>query len=126
DIEAIENFANDQGLDVVQTSVSQRAVRLSGTVAAMQAAFGTRLRCYQQAKSKTWFRGRTGTVSVPKNIAAIIEGVFGLDNRPQARPHFHIRSTKKKFLTNAASARPMTPVEVAKFYNFPGNLKGSG
>jgi hypothetical protein len=40
DVEKVEEFANEHGLDIVQSSISQRAVRLSGTVAAMQTAFG--------------------------------------------------------------------------------------
>src|ERR1035437_6792453 len=126
DIEKIENFANAHGLDIVQSSVSQRAVRLSGAVAAMQGAFGVRLRSYQVSKSKQRFRGRTGTISVPKELVAVIEGIFGLDNRPQARPHFHVRPVKKGFRPQANAAKPMTPLQVAKLYNFPAKLDGSG
>jgi kumamolisin len=126
DIEKIEDFANTHGLDIVQSSVSQRAVRLSGTVAAMQDAFGVQLKSYQMMKSKQRFRGRTGTISVPKELASVIEGVFGLDNRPQARPHFRVRPGKKGFRLRADAAKPMTPLQVAKLYNFPAKLDGSG
>ncbi len=126
DIEKIENFANAHGLDIVQSSVSQRAVRLSGTVAAMQGAFGVRFKSYQMTKSKQRFRGRSGTISVPEELASVIEGVFGLDNRPQARPHFRVRPGKKGFQPRADAAKPMTPLQVAKLYNFPATLDGSG
>ncbi len=43
DIEKVEEFANEHGLDVVQTSLAQRAVKLSGTAKAMQAAFGVQI-----------------------------------------------------------------------------------
>jgi kumamolisin len=53
--------------------------------------------------------------------------VFGLDNRPQARPHFHIRhGLRAAARTRADGARPMTPPEVAKIYDFPANLDGKG
>jgi len=126
DIQKIEDFANTHGLDVVQSSVSQRAVRLSGTVAAMQGAFGVRLKSYQMTDSKLRFRGRSGTISVPKELDSVIEGVFGLDNRPQARPHFRVRPGKKGFRPRADAAKPMTPLQVAKLYNFPAKLDGSG
>ena len=126
DIQKIEDFANTHGLDVVQSSVSQRTVRLSATVAAMQVAFGVQLKSYQMTKSKQRFRGRTGTISVPKDLASVIEGVFGLDNRPQARPHFHVRSRKKGFQPRADAAKPMTPLQVTKLYNFPAKLDGRG
>jgi kumamolisin len=126
DIEKVEEFANEHGLDVVQSSIAQRAVRLSGTVEAMQAAFGIRFKAYRMTKTRQAFRGRTGTVSVPKNLANIIEGVFGLDNRPQAQPHFRIRAAKKSFMAQDSTAKPMTPPQVAKLYNFPSSLDGSG
>ena len=126
DIEKIEAFANAHGLDIVQSSVSQRAVRLSGTAALMQTAFGVRFKSYQITKSKERFRGRVGTISVPKDLAGVIEGVFGLDNRPQAQPHFRVRPAKRGVQAAADAARPMTPPQVAKLYNFPAKLDGSG
>jgi kumamolisin len=131
DLEKIEAFAHEHGFDVVQSSVAQRSVRLSGTVANMQAAFGTRLKCYR--KGRTNFRARTGTVSIPKHLAPIIEAVFGLDNRPRVRPQFHFAEAGRKSrakpaaaVVAAATPRAMTPVEVAKLYNFPANLDGTG
>jgi len=126
DIGKIEKFASDHGLDVVQTSVAQRSVRLSGTVEALKAAFGVQLRSYKSSAMKQQFRGRTGTISVPKDIASVVEAVFGLDNRPQARPHFRVRSKAKGFKPRADGAKPMTPPQVAKLYNFPPKLNGSG
>jgi kumamolisin len=126
DVEKVEQFANKHDLDIVQSSISQRAVRLSGTVAAMQAAFGVQFRSYKTPQAKKAFRGRTGTISVPKDLATVIEGVFGLDNRPQAHPHFHVRPVKKGLMPRADAAKPMAPPQVAKLYNFPPNLDGSG
>ena len=126
DVEKVEDFANQHGLDVVQMSIAQRSVRLSGTVKEMQAAFGVKLKAYRTTKTKQTFRGRTGTVSVPKELAGIVEGVFGLDNRPQAQPHFRFRPPKRGFQPRADAAKPMTPPQVAKLYNFPSNLDGSG
>jgi kumamolisin len=125
DIEKVEAFAAEHGLSVTQTSRAQRTLRLSGTVAEMKAAFGVTLNNYQVGKTR--FRGRKGGILVPKELAGIIEGVFGLDNRPQARAHFHLRRKLKGGLSShAAGAHPFTPVEVAKLYSFPKNLDGSG
>jgi len=124
DIEKVEEFANEHGLDVVKASLAERSVRLSGTVKTMQGAFGVKLRAYRTTKTKQRFRGRTGTVSVPKELAGIVESVFGLDDRPQAQPHFRFRPPKRGFQPRADTAKPMTPPEVAKLYNFPANLDG--
>jgi kumamolisin len=126
DIEKVEEFANEHGLDVVATSIAQRAVKLSGTAKAMQAAFGVQFKRYRIAKTKRTFRGRVGTISVPKDLANIVEGVFGLDNRPQAMPHFHICPKTRNPKPRTDGAKPMTPPQVAKLYNFPSNLDGRG
>ena len=126
DIEKVEEFANEHGLDVVQTSIAQRAVKVSGTAKAMQAAFGVQFKSYRIPKTKEAFRGRVGTVSVPKDLGNIVEGVFGLDNRPQAKPHFYICPKNRGLQPRADAAKPMTPPGVARLYNFPLNLDGSG
>jgi kumamolisin len=58
DVAVVEKFAHAHGLDVTRVSLAQRAVDLSGTVAAMEAAFGTRLSCYRQGARE--YRVRTG------------------------------------------------------------------
>lgn len=126
DIQKIEDFANEHALDVVQTSISQRSVRLSGTVTAMQGAFGVELKSYRAAKNGAMFRARTGSISVPKSLAKLIEGVFGLDNRPQAEAHFRVQPQQAGFRPNAEAGKPMTPVQVAKLYNFPATRTGKG
>ena len=57
---------------------------LSGTVARMSAAFGVTLGEYRDGGA-TW-RGREGFVHLPADLAPIVEGVFGLDDRPAAQP----------------------------------------
>jgi len=123
DLEKIEKFADEHGLDIVQSSIAQRSVRLSGPVRAMQTAFGVRLNAYLAGETK--FRGRAGTISIPKRIAPIVEGVFGLDNRRHVRAQFHMVERTRGVRANATSARAMTPVEVAKLYNFPPTLDGT-
>jgi kumamolisin len=55
----------------------------------------------------------------------IVEGVLGLDNRPQAKPHFRRRPGGKE--AQASSATPSyTPPQVAQIYDFPANLDGTG
>jgi kumamolisin len=125
DIEKVEEFANEHSLSIIQTSRSQRTMVLSGTAAAMKKAFGVTLSDYRLGRGR--FRGRKGAITVPGELAEVVEGVFGLDNRPQARAHFHIASRQVRAVSpHAAGAHSFTPVEVAKLYNFPSNLNGSG
>ncbi|HXN49473.1 MAG TPA: protease pro-enzyme activation domain-containing protein, partial [Bryobacteraceae bacterium] len=91
DLNQIKKFANEFGLTVRETGteLARRTIMLSGTVSNLQKAFNVELKEYKHPKGN--FRGRVGTVSVPTEYANIITGVFGLDNRPQAEPHFRLQ-----------------------------------
>ncbi|HXK09356.1 MAG TPA: S53 family peptidase [Vicinamibacteria bacterium] len=123
DLDRVEQFAHEHGLDVVSRSAAQRTIRLSGTVQAMQEAFGVRVKA--MVHNKVRFRHRTGAIRIPKDLASVVEGVFGLDSRPAVRPHFRFKPAKGR-QPRAAAARAFTPVQVAKLYGFPPGLDGSG
>ncbi|MGH8849569.1 MAG: protease pro-enzyme activation domain-containing protein [Casimicrobiaceae bacterium] len=123
DVAKVEGFAHAHGLDVTRVSLAQRAVDLSGSVAAMEAAFGTRLNCYRHAQRE--YRVRTGPIMIPADLAAIVEGVFGLDNRPHVEPHFRIARAGGRNSPRAA-ASGFTPLEVARLYAFPEGYDGKG
>ena len=74
-------------------TASRRSVWLSGTVATMSTAFGVTLQEYSLPRGGS-HRGRTGEILIPANLAGIIVGVFGLDNRPHARPCFRLRKAR--------------------------------
>lgn len=121
DIVMVEAFARQNGLTVVESSASRRSVMLTGTVANFSKAFNVVLdRCEHGGRK---YRGRTGAVQVPQRLAGIVVGVFGLDNRPYARPHFR---RFKKSRANKASFGGFTPTQVAQFYNFPTGVDGTG
>lgn len=124
DVALIETFAHDHNLTVVSADLARRTVVLSGTVAALSAAFGVYLANYEHAEGA--FRGRTGPIFVPEDIAGIIEGVFGFDNRPQARPHFRHLTTGADEAARPKTSAGYTPTKVAQLYNFPAGTDGSG
>ena len=120
DIVAVERFALDAGLLVLQADAARRAVVLEGTIAALTTAFEAQLEMYTLAG--TMFRGRTGTMTVPVAIGTIVQGVFGLDERPQARAHFRWHASRPA----AAAATAFTPLQIARAYNFPTGVNGRG
>ncbi|HZR56723.1 MAG TPA: S53 family peptidase [Terriglobales bacterium] len=122
-IARVEAFAGEQGLTVVGTSAARRTVVLSGTVAAMSAAFGVQLAQYEHSGGQ--YRGRTGAIHIPAKLNDVIEGVFGLDNRPQAKPHFRRRRGQPNIHAHAASLS-YTPPQLAKLYDFTTDVDGSG
>jgi kumamolisin len=123
DLDAIEKFARANGLEVVEVSIPRRTVVLKGTVAQMSKAFAVDLAMYETAEEK--YRGREDTIYVPANIADIVEGVFGLDNRKMARP-MNMRRSKKKVTQGGPGQTTvaLTPPQVAELYGFPGPPQG--
>lgn len=122
-VELVESFAREHGLTVKEVSPERRTVILSGTVAAMSQAFGVELRQYRHAEGE--YRGRTGPIHLPPELDSVVEGVFGLDNRPQAKPHFRRRRERAGARAHAQSVS-YTPIQVATLYDFPTNVTGSG
>lgn len=123
DVASIAAFAAQHQLQVVNSSLAKRSIVLSGTAAAFGEAFGTTLETY--AHPNGIYRGRVGPLTVPANIANIIEGVFGLDNRPQATPKFQFRNARGIIAPHAATTS-YTPPKLAALYGFPDDVDGSG
>ncbi|MGE0824635.1 MAG: protease pro-enzyme activation domain-containing protein [Candidatus Binatia bacterium] len=124
DIEKVETFAHDHDLEVVEVQPAQRRIVLSGTAAAMRSAFGVSLSHYAYAGGT--YRGRTGPIHIPTVLGPIIQGVFGLDNRPQARPHFRILNGHSGPRSPQAQRMSYAPPQIASLYNFPEGRTGSG
>jgi kumamolisin len=120
DLAKVEAFGHQHNLTVIETSQARRTVVLSGTVAALSAAFGVYLANYEHPDGA--FRGRTGPIYIPEDLAGIVQGIFGFDNRPQARPHFR----KHKKAPTPAQPTTYTPLQVAQLYDFPTGLDGTG
>ncbi len=126
DLEKVEAFAKANNLVVVETSPARRSVFLSGTAADFAKAFGTTIEQYEHDGGT--YRGRSDSLTVPTDLAPIVEGVFGIDNRPVAKPHFQRPKTRLGIgIQNHASGNgSFTPPELAKLYGFPTGLDGSG
>jgi kumamolisin len=124
-IDRVHAFAAANNLQVVPTDneVARRTVKLQGTVSNLEKAFGVTLNDYQHPKGR--YRGRTGAIHVPPELADVVQGVFGLDNRPQAVPHSRFRR-----LSGASDAAAenitYTPPQVAALYSFPTGVNGAG
>ncbi len=72
------------------------------------------------------FRGRTGDILIPAELQGVIVGVFGLDNRPQASAHFQLRGKPNAIRPATAAVTEFTPLQIARLYDFPDNLDGTG
>lgn len=124
DMAKVEQFARDHGLTIVKSDAVGLRVILSGTVAAMSAAFATELQRYEHPGGT--YRGRTGPVHIPAELDSIVEGVFGLDDRPQAHPHLQRFDAQVQHAGANANYVSYTPPQLAQLYNFPKHIKGGG
>jgi kumamolisin len=123
DAAVVEEFAREHGLSVGRIDLGRRSITLRGTAQAMQDAFRVKLAAYR-TPDRVRYRQRQGGISVPPAVHRVVEGVFGLDDRPQARPHFRLlRRRLGGRRTPHAAGTSFTPTELAKLYEFP---SGSG
>jgi kumamolisin len=113
DIAAVTTALEALGLRVQSTNAATRTVIVQGSVAAMEAAFDVKLFDYKHPDGD--YRGRVGAVCLPPQLAGIVVGVFGLDNRRVAR--------RRRPPTRDAAAGPgVDPVPASHFaarYNYP-------
>ncbi len=123
DFEKIRAFAARYSLKIASEDRASRTIKLAGPVDAFSKAFGVNLRRYQHASGA--YRCRTGALTIPADLDGIIVGVFGLDNRPQAKTHFRIRKENPGAQARSTDVS-FSPPQVAQAYNFPGGATGSG
>lgn len=115
DIALVQQFAAANGLTVTAIEPARRRVALSGRAAQIETAFRTRLYDYRDGTHR--FHVPAGPLSLPADLAEVIESLLGLDTRPIAHPHF---------VPLAGPAPGYLPNEVGRLYGFPSNADGSG
>jgi len=131
-IRRVQAFASANNLQVIEEpdAIARRTVKVRGTVADLEKAFSVTLNDYDHANGK--YRGRTGAIHIPADLADVVQGVFGLDNRPQAQPHYRFRGSKASVRLTGIVADPAAmevsynPPQVAQLYSFPTGVTGAG
>lgn len=118
DLRSVAEFAAQHRLSVVESSGPRRTVRLAGTSADLQRAFGVELHRYEGVAGS--FRGRVGSVHLPQELADRVQAVLGLDDRPQAATRHQVRPAAQ------AADTSVTARQLAGLYDFPTDLDGSG
>ncbi len=116
-VKLVQAFAAEYGLKAEAPEAGRRAVRLTGSTAAMGKAFGVTFD-YTESRGTT-FRTRSGTITLPESLIGSIEAVLGLDDRPQARAQFRVAKPRA---TNVS----YTPVQVAQLYGLAAGASAKG
>ncbi|MBD8874305.1 S53 family serine peptidase [Rhodanobacter sp. DHB23] len=118
DIERIRGHARTQGLVETGCEPHRRVLQFSGSVDALQRAFGVQLGRYQWPGLSGYVVGCDRPPTLPADVAPTVIAVLGLDNRPVAKPQF-----RRPLATPNQS---YTPLQIGQLYNFPANTDGSG
>jgi kumamolisin len=144
DAHLVAEVLGGYGLTVTETHLESRRLKVSGTIAAMETAFGTSLAAvsspHPDGSGDVQHRYRTGGLSVPARLDGIVTAVLGLDDRPQARAQFRrppaagARAAAEPeddgTSDPARKAKPqgtaLTAPQVASFYQFPAGTDGTG
>jgi kumamolisin len=128
-LKLVKAFAKEYGLHVEDdpTAAIRRTVQLTGTAADMQKAFGVTLE--QKIIEGVEYRVREGGIQLPEALIGSVVAVLGLDNRPQAKPHFRVRREQPEAGLHAeavAAPASYTPPQVAEAYQWPAKATGTG
>jgi kumamolisin len=137
-VKLVRAFAKDYGLAISSETPAPECctIKLTGTIAAMQKAFGVTL--VHKTLDGATYRIREGSITLPAALVGPVEAVLGLDNRPQAKPHFRVfgetGEAREKIAHGSSIVRPharstnisYTPPQVAQLYQFPANASAAG
>ena len=126
-LKAVLSFAKEFQL-TSETDPPRRIVKLSGTAAQMERAFGVKLN-HQTGPDGSTYRVRQGDICIPDSLSGLVEAVLGLDNRPQAKPHFRLAKspeTPGSIIRPHAVSASFTPVQVAQLYGLPAGSNANG
>ncbi len=136
DVDKVKHVFERLGLKTVASSAATRSIRLAGPVHAMEAAFQVKLLNYTHARGA--YRGRVGNVQIPSELAGLVVGVYGLDNRPVVKERIGRAATAtataerprhkpaRKTVDAASRGRAwFFPQDLATIYQFPDG-DGSG
>jgi kumamolisin len=138
DLDLVRDALARHGIEATETDAGCRWVKASGTITTLAETFGAELSMVRSPHLVTGgglaeHRYREGGLRIPAELAGIVLAVLGLDNRPQARPHFRIAPAVAPAVTAGAAAGPAaaaatsyTPPQVAGFYQFPPGTDGTG
>ena len=137
-VKLVRAFAKEYDLKVAPDTPGpeRRTIKLTGTIASMQKAFGVSL--VHKTVDGATYRVREGSITLPSELVGPVEAVLGLDDRPQAQPHFRVFGEAGDISANLAQgggfAHPhagsanssYTPPQIAALYQFPPNASAAG
>ncbi|MDT8915278.1 S53 family peptidase [Amycolatopsis sp. PS_44_ISF1] len=118
DLRHVQAVLTAAGLLITATHAGSRRLSVSGSAQAMAQVFGTELNLVRYPGSGE-HRARSGDLHLPAELAGVVVGVLGLDERPQARAQFRVHA-------EPAGSPGFTPDQLGPLYGFPDGTDGTG
>ena len=116
DRDRVVRWATAAGLQVTGEDAATRRIMLRGRVEQLSRAFEVDLERFGWTRPdgrSVEYRGHRGPARLPAHLDGIVEGVFGLDDRPLARSH--VRGVED----GRSAVFAYDPPQLASLYNFP-------
>jgi hypothetical protein len=124
DVDLVRRTLTGLGLEITAVHPASRRIKVAGTLGQLSSVFGAELRQVSSpapsGHGTVTHRYRQGPLFVPAPLDGVVLAVLGLDDRPQARPHFRARDAA------AAHGHTYPPNQVADIYQFPAGTTGAG
>jgi kumamolisin len=114
DADKVRHVLEGYGLTVDDVSLMTRSMSVSGNAEAIEAAFSPQLGIYRSAEQGE-YRGREGTIKIPRELDGLVTGVFGLDERRVARRAIG----RSAAAASATASSGLRPADFESRYNFP-------
>jgi kumamolisin len=116
DRDRVVRWATAAGLQVTFENAATRRVMVRGSTALLATVFGVDLERFrwQQSDGRTVeYRGHLGPIHLPPPVHGVIDGVFGLDDRPIARSHVRSLADGREAIF------AYDPPQIAALYDYP-------
>lgn len=109
----VADFLRSKQLTVTDSGLGT-VINATGTVAQVESAFSVTISDYRDSTGKVYF-GNDRTAALPASIAALTQGVIGLDNAPSEHPAFVQRPLDSQ--SSSQAEEPSTPSGCAAAVN---------
>jgi kumamolisin len=118
DLERVRSWAATNNLTVVREVPWQCTVEVTGVLGDLERALGVEVHTMPTATGGS-FRVCHDEGKAPDDLKDIVIGVFGLDTRPIARPHFRLATQHRVAMAGGS----FSPAQLCQVYRMP-NLSG--
>ena len=112
DIAKVENWLTSQGLTVGEVGRNRSEISFSGSIAQVEAAFGTEMHYFTAGTEKHF--GPSTDLSIP---AALAPAVFAVGHVSDLRPHSHAVKVNPRFTSSQSGSNFVQPGDVAVIYD---------